>query len=293
MLNSFCHCDYCIIFDEVKTFYNYKTMNSITQKIVLVFCSFALSFVSFGQPATAMDFNTSDCNGNPVHLFSDLDAGNAVVLFYYMPSCGTCPPHATEIQTMANSINSLYPGKVKAYSFPYQDVTDCLYSASWVINNNLPLYTPMINGAASLAYYGAFAMPTIVLLGGNSHDVMMVLDQGFDVSDTIAMRDSILNLLNSSSSNINENKQVLSSLTIYPNPTSDLINVTFNLHIAANVLIEMTDVKGKRIFTSVEENVEKGIIKKEFNVSQIPNGIYFIKIEGEGITATEKVIVRH
>jgi hypothetical protein len=75
MLNSFCHCDYFMIFDIVDRSYNYKTMNSITQKIVLVFCSIALSFVSFCQPTTAMDFNTTDCNGNPVHLFSDLDAG--------------------------------------------------------------------------------------------------------------------------------------------------------------------------------------------------------------------------
>ncbi len=59
---------------------NYKTMNSITQKIVLILCSFAVSFASFGQPTTALDFNTTDCNGNPVHLFSDLDAGDEVSL---------------------------------------------------------------------------------------------------------------------------------------------------------------------------------------------------------------------
>ena len=38
---------------------------------------------SFSQ--TAMDFNTNDCNGN-MFLFSDLDAGKALILIYYMPN---------------------------------------------------------------------------------------------------------------------------------------------------------------------------------------------------------------
>lgn len=269
-------------------------MNSILQKIILLTGSFTLSIFSFGQyPATAMDFNTNDCNGNPVHLFADLDAGNAVVLFYYMPSCGSCPPHASEIQTMANNINAVFPGKVKAYSFPYQDVTDCVYSASWVIDNSLPLYSPMINGAAALAYYGEFAMPTIVLLGGSSHNVMMVLDQGFDVSDTIAMRDSILNLLDPSSSNIKETTKNVFFTKVFPNPTSDILNIEFNLKETSEVLIEMVDLDGRIILTKISEKLNQGAIKKQINVSQIPGGIYFIKINVDGLITTEKVNIKH
>lgn len=269
-------------------------MNSIVQKITLFMSSFSLSIFSFGQyPTTAMDFNTNDCNGNPVHLFSDLDAGNAVVLFYYMPSCGSCPPHATEIQTMANNINAVFPGKVKAYSFPYQDITDCIYSASWVVDNNLPLYAPMINGATALAYYGEFAMPTVVLLGGNAHNVMMVLDQGFDVSDTVAMRDSILNLLDPSSSGIKETTKNISFTKIFPNPTSDIINIEFNLNEESEVYIEMVDIDGRNILSKTNEKLEPGTIKKHFNVSQIPSGIYFVKINVNGSITTEKVNIKH
>jgi len=36
-------------------------------------------------PQTAMDFNTNDFNGN-MFLFSDLDAGKALILIYCMPN---------------------------------------------------------------------------------------------------------------------------------------------------------------------------------------------------------------
>ncbi len=252
-------------------------MNSLIRQSAFTFSFIITAFTSFSQ--FALDFNTLDCNGNSVHLFSDLDAGKAVVLFYYMPNCGSCPPHATEIQTMANNINTNYPGMVKAYSYPYQDITDCVYSASWVVDNNLPLYAPMNNGATSLAYYGAFAMPTIVLLGGTNHRVMMTLDQGFDVSDTVAMRDSIINLLDppASANTIELNKNKF-SIDVYPNPTSEVINIQFNLTKKSTLSFELIDLTGRVILSQEKLKIMEGKVNKEINISEIPNGSYLMQI---------------
>lgn len=249
---------------------------------------FALN-ISFSQ--TALDFNTNDCNGNPVHLFSDLDAGKAVVLFYYMPNCGTCPPHATSIQTMANHINANYPGMVKAYSYPYQDITDCAYSSSWVVDNSLPLYTPMNNGATSLAYYGEFAMPTIVLLGGTNHSVMHLYDQGFDVSDTVLMRNLILDLIDPAQAKVSNVDNNITSVDIFPNPTSEFLHFTMKLKELSKVSFELIDLSGRVIIVQNEIEVKEGT--QEMNVSAIPNGTYLIRINMNGVCSTQKVNIKH
>ncbi len=260
---------------------------SILQKLpILITFIFALNFVY------SQTFNPNDCNGNSVNIFSDLDAGKAVVLFYYMPNCGTCPPHATSIQTMANNILVTYPGMIKAYSFPIsQPETDCIYSASWVVDNNLSLYIPMINGATSLAFYGEFAMPTIVLLGGTDHSVMHLYDQGFEASDTTLMRSLILDLIDPSQANTLKLDENISSLDVYPNPTSELLNITLKLKELSKVSFELIDLAGRSILTQNEIEIKES--EQEINVSEIPNGSYILKISINGIWSNQKVSIKH
>jgi hypothetical protein len=262
---------------------------ALLQKIALL-SSFIFSLNShFSQ--TALDFNTTDCNGNPVHLFSDLDAGKAVILIYYMPNCSPCPAHATAIQTMANQINVDYPGMVKAYAYPYQDVTDCVYSTSWVVDNNLPLFIPMNNGAASLNYYGEFAMPTIVLLGGTNHDVLHLYDQGFYDSDTTQMRGLILDLINPAQANTENIDANVTSLEVFPNPSSDVLTVRLNLKEQSNVSFDLVDVTGRIVLH--QKSVEMKMGQQEISVSEVPNGSYVLKMNINGVSSNQKVTVKH
>lgn len=254
----------------------------------LATASFAmLAFLGFSQ-TTAMDFSGQDCNGNNVDLFADLDAGKAVMLIFYMPNCGSCPPAASKMQTMANNINTTHPGLVKAYSFPYQNSTPCSYSSSWVVNNNLPLFAPMDSGATQVAYYGGFGMPTVVLLGGDNRDVLFVT-QDFNTSDTTTMRDLILNTF---TAGLNE-QTTITDLSVYPNPTTDFINVGFNMNSGAEGYIELTDLSGKQVIGLSKESMEKGLVEKKINVSSLPAGNYMLQIHIDGSTVTQKVNVAH
>lgn len=252
----------------------------------LVVASFALTAAfSFGQ-STAMNFSGVDCNGNSVDLFSDLDAGKAVVLFFYMPNCGSCPPPASQIQTMANNINATHPGLVKAYAFPFQNSTTCAYSASWVTNNNLPLYAPMDSGAVHVAYYGGFGMPTVVLLGGDNQDVLWVT-QDFNTSDTTTMRDLILNTF---TAGVNE-QSAITELSAYPNPAADVVNVSFTALSGAEAVVEMTDLAGKQVLVLGKEQMNKGIIEKQLDVAGIPSGTYIVRVTLDGSVATQKITI--
>lgn len=251
----------------------------------LATASFAmLAFLGFSQ-TTAMNFSGQDCNGNNVDLFSDLDAGKAVMLIFYMPNCGTCPPAASQMQTMANNINASHPGLVKAYSFPYQNSTTCTYSSNWVVNNNLPLFAPMDSGAVQVAYYGGFGMPTVVLLGGDNHDVLFVT-QDYNTSDTTTMRDLILNNM---TAGLEQN--AVQNISTYPNPASDFIIVNFEALQGAEMIMQITDLSGKTVMTFEKEKLNKGLIQKQIDISKLPIGSYLFSIQMNGTLISEKINV--
>jgi peroxiredoxin len=240
---------------------------------------------------TAVDFNTTDCAGNPVHLFADLDAGKAVVLFYYMPSCGSCPPPAQKVQTMANNINATHPGKVKAYAFPFDNTTLCSYSQTWVTSNSLPLYAPMDSGATAVAAYGGFGMPTVVLVGRSSHKVMFST-LSFSTSDTTIMRDSILAMLGVTTG-VDEISTNINSVDVYPNPTASNVTLSVNLKVQSNLLIDVVDIVGRQVAVISHENNVSGNVTKQFNTELLSNGLYTIRINANGSTINRKLNVIH
>jgi hypothetical protein len=244
-----------------------------------------LTFLANSQ-TTAMNFSGVDCSGNNVDLFSDLDAGKAVMLIYYMPNCGSCPPVATKMQTMANNINSTHPGLVKAYAFPYQNSTTCAYSASWVTNNNLPLFQAMDSGATQVAYYGGFGMPTVVLLGGNNHDVLFVT-QDFNTSDTTTMRDLILTNFTAGLPEQN----LVQNFSAYPNPATDLVNISFEALQGADFTMQLTDLSGKIVQSFEREKLNKGLIEKHIDLSGLPVGTYLLNLQMSETLITEKIHV--
>ncbi len=261
-------------------------------KNILKFSSLTfIFFVCFNGKAqtTAMDFQGVDCNNNPVHLFSDLDAGKAVMLIYYMPNCGSCPPVAQKMEAMAENINLTHPGLVKAYAFPYNNTTQCTYSSTWVTTNNLPLFAPMDSGALQVAYYGGFGMPTVVLLGGTNHDVLFNT-QNFVASDTTTMHNLILGMLNANTTELKSDFK----LEIFPNPAANSVSIEFDLLNNASTQIEILDLSGKLILVLEKENLEAGINKKLINVSGITAGSYIVNLKVDGkLSSKEKLNIIH
>jgi len=198
------------------------------KKIVLIFVLTTVLGYSVKAQTTAMDFNKNNCNGTNSHLFEDLDNGQAVVLFYYMPNCGSCPPPAKKIQAMLSNLNVNYPGKVKGYAIPYNNTTKCPNVQTWVTGNSLSLFTPLDSGATQVAYYGGFGMPTVVLVGGSDHRVLFNT-QNFTTADTTVMRDSIINLFQGPSA-VKQHAAQLQEVNIYPNPVSHELSVEISLN---------------------------------------------------------------
>jgi hypothetical protein len=248
-----------------------------------------LGFVGHSNAQTkALDFTKSDANGVKHHLFDDLDAGNAVILFFYMPNCGMCPPPAQKVQSMAKNINARYPGKVKIYVMPYNNNTKASDVKNWVNNYSLNMFTPLDSGATQVAHYGGFGMPSVALVAGKDHRIMFS-DVGFSSRDTTDMRDSMKAFFNASQTGIEDLQSVITSLNIYPNPSSEILKISLQLKEGTLLSIDILDLNGRKIATVMNEKLSAGLINEQFNTKTLPNGNYFLRVNANGKTSSSKI----
>ena len=192
---------------------------------------------------------------------------------------------------MANNINAAHPGMVKAYAFPFNNTTTCAYSQTWVSSNALPLYAPMDSGAAAVAHYGGFGMPTVVLVGGNDHRVMFST-LSFSTSDTTIMRDSIMALMGMPTG-INDVAGNISKLSVYPNPATNKVTVSVDLKEQTDLTIDIVDITGKQIAVISKDKNAAGNINRTYNTSALANGLYTIRINAGGKVVNRKLNVAH
>lgn len=86
---------------------------------------------------------------------------------------------------------------------------------------------------------------------------------------------------------INENIKV-DRIVIYPNPTTDVLNIRFELKQDNKVSARLLDITGKILTSKSFGNLNSGVYNESFNTSNFSSGVYFIEFSiGE-----EKVINR-
>ena len=263
----------------------------ISNVVILTLCLF-VSNVTMAQ-YSAMDFNKMDCDGNSMHhLFADLDSGKAVLLHFFMPNCGTCPPPAKALKNMADGVNAMHPGMVKGYAFPFNNTTTCSYASTWVSSNSLaPFYSPMDSGAMAVANYGGFGMPTVVLLGGMDHRVMYA-SQSFSTSDTTTIRDSILSLM-MSTTGVSDLPKNVSMFHVFPNPVAANVNIDMMLTESVSVSMDIADVTGNQVAVVMSAQNTTGHIAKPFDTQHLPNGLYIVRANVNGKVISQKMTVAH
>lgn len=80
------------------------------------------------------------------------------------------------------------------------------------------------------------------------------------------------------------------NFNVYPNPSSNNLNISFDLVDKENISISIYDIKGNLVFKENNEfNVGKNYYK--FNISNLKNGVYYCSIKGEKYNSTKKFIV--
>lgn len=91
--------------------------------------------------------------------------------------------------------------------------------------------------------------------------------------------------------NVADASKVISSFNAYPNPANTEVNVPFAVSAATDVNVTLTNAVGQAVATQSFSNVTTG--QATFATSQLANGIYFIRIDANGQSATGRVVVAH
>ncbi len=175
--------------------------------------------------------------------------------------------------------------------------TDDHYVVSSDKGNNLSLEIP--GGALLLA--GTSYLAVIHADGGTAPDIVLQT-AGTSATQTCFYQDDALtwfyttetpkirlNFLNSSGLNELTNT---AGLSVYPNPSASQANVSFSLKNETEVVISLTDLTGKTVFTNNLGTLTTGVHKTTINIDVLSNGVYMVNFVANGVVSTQKLIVR-
>ena len=97
-----------------------------------------------------------------------------------------------------------------------------------------------------------------------------------------------------SSCTVSSNKEIttITEAMASPNPFFQNFNISFNILEQAHVRIDLSDVLGKTVKMITSQRLQAGPHEVHVNVSGIPSGIYFARIQvGNGVK-TLRVVKR-
>lgn len=82
------------------------------------------------------------------------------------------------------------------------------------------------------------------------------------------------------------------NLSLFPNPTADFINLDFTLTESTDVIVNVTDLTGKVVYSNTLANKtgNQGLV---INAKDFSNGIYLVSLKTKSGNLTQKVTVSH
>jgi hypothetical protein len=95
-----------------------------------------------------------------------------------------------------------------------------------------------------------------------------------------------------SSTGILEDQQIISSVSVYPNPVSTAFNLSYLLKNQGRVTINLYSLNGQRVAELTTGERTSGLQQESISLPEsVKNGIYMLQIQLKNSTAYEKVIV--
>ena len=246
-----------------------------------------VSSVSFAQ-TTATDFTTNDCNGASHHLFDELDNGDVIVICWVMP-CSPCATYAGYASDAVQSFATSHSGRVKYYLADDYANHTCSYIDGWALNYNIATDASFSSSDLDMLDYGQAGMPKVVVLGQNNYKIYynrndnQITQSGTEAAIALALSETTVG--------INDHQSAF-SLSTFPNPTNDLLNITYSLYKQTTVKFEVLNMLGKVV---VMNETIKGVGKylTPLTVSDLSNGYYFLRFTTDKEIETLRFVITH
>jgi len=85
-------------------------------------------------------------------------------------------------------------------------------------------------------------------------------------------------------------QQPFEQLSIYPNPVSNQVKISYQLNDASSVKIDLFDQQGRKMKELMNCYQQIGSLQHEWNISSIPSGIYYLRLQTDKNILTRKII---
>lgn len=90
------------------------------------------------------------------------------------------------------------------------------------------------------------------------------------------------------------NKSILETVTLYPNPADNEVNINFSMSADANATISITNSVGQEVAKQSVKGVKaKQVGTAKFSTANMASGIYFYTVEANGQRKTDRFVVAH
>jgi hypothetical protein len=118
--------------------------------------------------------------------------------------------------------------------------------------------------------------------------------QGFAADGTgffLASPNAVMVRLNiQPTADINENDAAVSISNVFPNPTTGLTSINYNLANATDVTVEVVDITGKVVYTANNGTQIAGGHTVSFDAASFTQGVYYVTVSTNETVVTKKFI---
>jgi len=90
---------------------------------------------------------------------------------------------------------------------------------------------------------------------------------------------------------VNDVKLLEEGISLFPNPSSGVVNMTLNLQKTQNLNIDIVNILGQKMQSFVVKNASLSQ-QTNFDLSTYPNGIYLFRISSDNASITKKIIIK-
>lgn len=112
---------------------------------------------------------------------------------------------------------------------------------------------------------------------GNAYNTAAITDQVADFTEPAPGPNCTLSV------NYFQNEELF---RVYPNPTNDLLNIRINNYVG-KVNIQVIDINGRIVSEYKNEDFN---IEKSLNLNSLQSGMYVLKVSGESLNFTQKIV---
>ncbi len=156
-----------------------------------------------------------------------------------------------------------------------------------ILENSIPVFSNL---------YENGNYPTFKVWSKNGNEEILLADYYYInpygsayIEEVFPDTDGEYSLLNFSITGISDNDNKYSSLTIYPNPSDGIFNISLE-RVSGDLQCRVMDLQGNT-YSNFEFTGISGFTVKQLDLQELPAGVYFVSFIGRNLSKVEKIVL--